>query len=151
MPRIAGVDVPPQKRGEVALTAIFGIGRSRAREILDQIDLGYDMHPGDWTEDQLKFKTRDFGKFTILTDTIPPSIRPLRKDQDLLSFLIEDELSGVATYEARINGKWILMNYDYKKDLIWSEKIDENIPFEGELILKIADNLGNENVYLTKI
>ena len=54
MPRIAGVDVPPQKRGEVALTAIFGVGRSRAREILDQIGLDYNMHPGDWTEDQTK-------------------------------------------------------------------------------------------------
>ncbi len=54
MPRIAGIDVPPQKRGEVALTAIFGVGRSRAREILDQIDLDYNMHPGDWTEEQTK-------------------------------------------------------------------------------------------------
>ena len=54
MPRIAGVDVPPQKRGEMALTAVFGIGRSRAREILDRIDLDYNMHPGDWTEDQTK-------------------------------------------------------------------------------------------------
>ncbi len=54
MPRIAGVDVPPQKRGEMALTAVFGIGRSRAREILDRLDLDYNMHPGDWTEDQTK-------------------------------------------------------------------------------------------------
>ncbi len=54
MPRIAGVDVPPQKRVEIALTSIFGIGRSRAREILDQIDLDYNKHPGDWTEDQTK-------------------------------------------------------------------------------------------------
>lgn len=46
--------MPPQKRGEVALTAIYGIGRSRAREILDRIDLDYSMHPGDWTEDQTK-------------------------------------------------------------------------------------------------
>ncbi len=54
MPRIAGIDVPPQKRSEVALTAIYGIGRSRAREILDRIDLDYDRSPGDWTEDQTK-------------------------------------------------------------------------------------------------
>ena len=54
MPRIAGVDVPPQKRAEVALTAIYGVGRSRAREILDRIELDYDRAPGDWTEDQTK-------------------------------------------------------------------------------------------------
>lgn len=54
MPRIAGVDVPPQKRGEVALTAIYGVGRSLAREILDRLDLDHDMHPGEWTEEQTK-------------------------------------------------------------------------------------------------
>ena len=54
MPRIAGVDVSPKKRGEVALTAIFGVGRSRAREILKRVDLDPDMHPDDWTEEQTK-------------------------------------------------------------------------------------------------
>ena len=54
MPRIAGVDVPPKKRGEIALTAIFGVGRSRAREILERLDLDPNMHPDDWTEEQTK-------------------------------------------------------------------------------------------------
>lgn len=54
MPRIAGVDVPPNKRGEVALTSIFGIGRSRAREILDRVDIEYDAHPDAWTEEQTR-------------------------------------------------------------------------------------------------
>ncbi len=54
MPRIAGVDVSPKKRGEVALTAIFGVGRSRAREILERLELDPNTHPGDWTDDQTK-------------------------------------------------------------------------------------------------
>ena len=54
MPRIAGVDVSPKKRGEVALTAIFGVGRSRAREILERVGLDPNMHPDDWTEEQTK-------------------------------------------------------------------------------------------------
>ena len=54
MPRIAGVDVPPKKRGEIALTAIFGVGRSRAREILKRVGLDANMHPDDWTEEQTK-------------------------------------------------------------------------------------------------
>ena len=54
MPRIAGVDVSPKKRGEIALTAIFGVGRSRAREILERVDLDPNMHPDDWTEEQTK-------------------------------------------------------------------------------------------------
>jgi len=54
MPRIAGVDVSPTKRGEVALTAIFGIGRSRAAEILSRVGVDPDKHPAEWTEDQTK-------------------------------------------------------------------------------------------------
>ncbi|GIV57389.1 MAG: 30S ribosomal protein S13 [Bacteroidetes bacterium] len=54
MPRIAGVDVPPQKRGEIALTAIYGIGRSRAREILEKAGLDPDTRPQEWTEEQTR-------------------------------------------------------------------------------------------------
>lgn len=54
MPRIAGVDVPPKKRGEIALTSIYGIGRSLSREILDRVGLDPNMHPDDWTEEQTK-------------------------------------------------------------------------------------------------
>lgn len=54
MPRIAGVDVPNNKRAEVALTAIFGIGRSRAQEILDRVGLDYDAHPDSWSEEQVR-------------------------------------------------------------------------------------------------
>jgi small subunit ribosomal protein S13 len=54
MPRIAGVDVPNKKRGEIALTTIFGIGQSRAREILDRLEIDHDMHPDDWSEEQTR-------------------------------------------------------------------------------------------------
>ncbi len=54
MPRIAGVDVPPHKRGEIALSSIFGIGRSRALEILDRVGIKHDVHPNDWTEEQTR-------------------------------------------------------------------------------------------------
>ena len=50
MPRIAGVDVPNHKRGEIAMTAVFGIGKARAREILEKVGLDPNMKPQDWTE-----------------------------------------------------------------------------------------------------
>lgn len=50
MPRIAGVDVPNHKRGEIALTDIFGVGRSRANEILDAAEIDPDTRPRQWTE-----------------------------------------------------------------------------------------------------
>lgn len=54
MPRIAGVDVPNNKRGEIALTSIFGIGRSLSQEILDKVGIDYNLHPSKWTEEQTK-------------------------------------------------------------------------------------------------
>ncbi len=54
MPRIAGVDVPPDKRGEFALTSIFGVGRSRAREILQKADIDPFRKTDDWTEDETR-------------------------------------------------------------------------------------------------
>ena len=54
MPRIAGVDVPTTKRGEIALTSIFGIGRRRAIEILDKVGVDPNAHPENWTDDQTR-------------------------------------------------------------------------------------------------
>jgi len=54
MPRIAGVDVPDNKRGEIALTEIYGVGRSRANEILERAEIDNDLRPREWNEDQTK-------------------------------------------------------------------------------------------------
>lgn len=54
MPRIAGVDVPDHKRGEIALTEIYGIGRSRAQDVLDQADIDVDQRPREWSESETK-------------------------------------------------------------------------------------------------
>lgn len=53
MARLAGIDLPKEKRGEVGLTYIFGIGRARAKEILDKVGIGYDTKVSDWSEDQV--------------------------------------------------------------------------------------------------
>ncbi len=53
MARIAGVDIPNHKRGEVGLTYIFGIGRSSARSILSGLGIDYDVKVGEWDDDQL--------------------------------------------------------------------------------------------------
>ena len=53
MARIAGVDLPNNKRGEIGLTYIFGIGRSSARQILDACGIDYNTKVCDWDDDQL--------------------------------------------------------------------------------------------------
>ena len=53
MARIAGVDLPNNKRGEVGLTYIFGIGRSSARKILTELNIDVNTQVKDWTDDQI--------------------------------------------------------------------------------------------------
>jgi small subunit ribosomal protein S13 len=53
MARIAGVDIPKQKRGVIALTYIFGIGKSRAEEILEKAKVNADTKVSEWNDDEI--------------------------------------------------------------------------------------------------
>jgi small subunit ribosomal protein S13 len=53
MARIAGVDLPKQKRGVIALTYIFGIGKMTAKQILDDAGIDHDTKVIDWNEEQV--------------------------------------------------------------------------------------------------
>jgi len=52
MARIAGIDLPKNKRGEIGLTYIFGIGRNSAQSILDQCGIDRNKKVQDWTDDE---------------------------------------------------------------------------------------------------
>jgi len=52
MARINGIDLPKNKRGEIALTYIYGIGRSSAKKILLQAGVDKDVKVKDWDDDQ---------------------------------------------------------------------------------------------------
>ena len=104
-----------------------------------------------WSGNSIGIRTSDLGKFTILRDSLPPEIDPLRISNSMASFRIRDNLSGIKDFSATINGNWLLMNFDPKKDLIWSERQNENIPLKGELYVSVTDNCGNTAEYRTKI
>jgi len=53
MARIAGIDLPKNKRGEVGLTYIYGIGRSLSKQILSKADISYDKKVSEWNDDEL--------------------------------------------------------------------------------------------------
>lgn len=65
MARIAGVDIPKQKRGIISLTYIYGIGRSRSKEILDSAKVDENIKVEDWTDDQISAIRESVGVFTI--------------------------------------------------------------------------------------
>jgi len=53
MARIAGVDIPSNKRGEIALTYIYGIGRSKSNTILKEAGVDKELKVKDWTDEQI--------------------------------------------------------------------------------------------------
>ena len=65
MARIAGVDIPKQKRGVISLTYIYGIGRSRAKEILATAKVDESTKVQDWTDDEIGKIREAVGSYTI--------------------------------------------------------------------------------------
>lgn len=65
MARIAGVDIPKQKRGVIALTYIFGVGRSRAKEVLAKAQVSEDTKVSDWNDDEIGRIRDAVSEFTI--------------------------------------------------------------------------------------
>lgn len=102
-------------------------------------------------------KTRDLGKFMLMTDTIAPKIyKPNFSENqnidalDSLSIHISDELSGIKEYKGFLNGKWILMDYDYKTKSL-THYFSDAVYEEGknELKVVVSDKMGNSTIFET--
>ena len=65
MARISGVDIPKQKRGAIALTYIFGIGRSRAKKILELANVSENKKVSEWNDDDTAKIREAVGNFKI--------------------------------------------------------------------------------------
>ena len=65
MARIAGIDIPKNKRGVIALTYIFGIGSTRAKQILANAGVDESIKVQDWTDEQIGKIREQAGSFTI--------------------------------------------------------------------------------------
>ena len=65
MARIAGVDLPKNKRGVIGLTYIFGIGKSRAKEILEKSKVSEDTKVSDWNDEEIANIRETISSFKI--------------------------------------------------------------------------------------
>ena len=80
MARISGVDISKQKRGEIALTYIFGVGKSRAQQILEKAGVDVNKKVSDWNDDEIGRVREAVSAFTIegeLRSEIQMSIKRL--------------------------------------------------------------------------
>ncbi|MBB3697655.1 peptidoglycan DD-metalloendopeptidase family protein [Flammeovirga yaeyamensis] len=99
---------------------------------------------GTWNGNTITFKTNRWGTFGIFPETTPPKIIPLKKwKHNQLRFKISDDESGIASYSATLNGEFILLEYDAKKDYLQTRLQDDKAVLKGKFELKVIDKAGN--------
>ena len=101
---------------------------------------------------------RTFGKYTLETDVTPPKISPVNfgdgqwiSSNKNLRLRISDDLSGIKSYRATVNGKFILMEYEYKNNSL-THNFDDGVitDTENDFKLIVTDNVGNSTTYEAK-
>lgn len=113
---------------------------------------------GKYSNGFLKASIREFGQYTVMADTTAPVIKALNisdgeiiTTQQSIRIKISDDFSGIGTYNAYLNGKWILMDYDAKNQLLEYLRDDRLLKGENEFLLTIEDNCGNSSTLKTTI
>lgn len=107
--------------------------------------------PVESRTESMDFKSKFLGRFCLLPDTTAPEIRKIRLDGNAAWFEIRDKLSDIGSWEASVNGDWILMAMDKKKSLISSDPWPSQLPMRGDFQLKVVDKAGNTRIYRQKI
>ncbi|WP_276372351.1 M23 family metallopeptidase [Chryseolinea sp. H1M3-3] len=143
--------VPLNKSILVSLKTRKEYPRERNLSVYRVAGRGYTYLGGEWENDRINFHTREFGDFMILQDSTPPTIRPVFVNSSSARFKIKDNLSGIDRFEATLNEEWVLMHYDNKNAVIWSETLNKKIPMRGVFELKVTDNAGNTSTFKQKI
>ncbi len=112
---------------------------------------------GEWRGDTLLTRSRSLGDYCIMLDQTPPTITPVAFKSDMsrssqMRFLIKDDLptGGSAhglRYKATIDGQWILMEYDYKNDLLRHRFDGRFSPGKHQFRLEVRDDRDNVQVF----
>jgi len=116
--------------------------------------VSYGFLGGKVSEGRLTLRTSTPGTFTVALDTIPPSIEKgsWRSGEKLpgryLRMYIRDGQTGIASFDAYIDGRWVLMEYEYKRRELTLDTQRENIPpGRHTLRVEVTDGVGNRSVF----
>jgi murein DD-endopeptidase MepM/ murein hydrolase activator NlpD len=109
---------------------------------------------GKYENSNLKASIREFGQYAVMADSTAPVIKPVNisegksvADQQSFRITITDNFSGIMSYNAYLNGKWILMDYDAKNRMLEYKRDDRLIKGKNEFLLKVEDYCGNSTTY----
>ena len=112
---------------------------------------------GTYRNGHVTARLRTLGTFFVIVDTTAPKITPvnIREGQDLrqaasMQVKIEDDLSGIASYNGTVDGEWVLFAYDPKRKML-AYDFDENVPpGNHRLELVVTDQMGNRTAYAAR-
>ena len=126
----------------------------------------WDTRNNEWVAEGGRFdngfvthNVRRFGTFAVLLDTVAPEIRPVNvrnniipATQNVITFRITDDFSGIGTYRATINGRWFLMEFDAKSDTLRGTLEHTDLPRgEHDFELIVTDRRNNRTTYQARI
>ncbi len=117
----------------------------RSKALISRIDGGniYCIK-SQWKEGKIIGKSSKFGDFRIIIDTVKPQLAHYMKTEHMIQFKIEDTLSGIKQYNGYINNKWVLMEYDFKTNLL-TYHLDSTKKYENKNIkIQVTDLVGNK-------
>lgn len=127
----------PPAPADAARTAIYSVSaRSRA------------YVGGKWDEQgQISAPIKQFGSFRILTDSVPPTGQLLGRPGGQLLFRVGDAMSGLASYQLLIGGRFRLLRFEHKNATLFTLAGDTlGPPLRGPAELRLRDQAGNERV-----
>ncbi len=113
---------------------------------------------GKWNVNGVTAEIKEFGTYSVAVDTTAPTLTPINFDQKgtfqvnfsamkNMQFRMSDNFSGIATFNATIDSKWVLLDYEPKKKLIWYTFDEHCNKGKHLLIITATDKVGNVQIY----
>lgn len=143
--------VPLNKSIEVAVESEKYLKKEEGLAVYRSSDRTYSYLGGEWINGRVHFSTRELGDFIFLKDTVPPTVAPIAITRQGARLKIKDNLSGISSVDASIDGNWLLMYYDNKSNTISSKFPDSTAMLKGDFKLTVTDRAGNKTSYSKKI
>lgn len=151
-------DTPVHKFLDVSIRPTSLPARLRDKAIIAKVRRGrHESFGGHWQNERLTAKIREFGRFCVMVDTVPPSISAVVFKPDLrkkteMAFRVSDNFGtgGDAkglSFRGEVDGKWVLFEHDKKRARL-THTFDGRIgPGKHKLRLTVRDDRGNERVF----
>jgi hypothetical protein len=154
---IGNPDIPLQKSFSLRFNQNPIPAKYQSKALVVMVNSSGSLHSagGSLENGKMSVKSRSFGSYSLAVDTIAPKIITVNisPNKDLSSYntfslKISDELSGIKSYRGTIDGMWILMEYDAKKNML-TYRFNNDKVLKGKHVfsLVISDKKGNKNSY----